>query len=127
MESGRAAITIFRVTDAFWAGLLESVTEIVTAYVPAEVGVPLIVPLEAPVMEKNPRGNPVMVHVNGPVPPVMLGVKPGFAAVGYGTLTVPPGSEVVVIARPVPTVIERACVAVSPVGLVLSVALTVKL
>ncbi len=42
-------------------------------------------------------------------------------------MTTPPGNDVVVMLKPAPITMERALVAVCAVGVVLSVALTVKL
>jgi hypothetical protein len=76
--------------------------------VPVDVGVPLRTPVEG--ARDRPGTLPVMiVHVNGPVPPVSVRVVEGYAV-----FTVPVGNVVVVIAKVV-TVMLSACVAVSPI------------
>ena len=80
-----------RVVEAVCGVLLESVTEIVTLYVPEKVVVPLIKPDD--VLPVIPRGSPDIVHVNGCVPPDVRGWKL------YATAGAPAGRDVVVIAR----------------------------
>jgi len=72
---------------------VESATWKVKVVVPVAVGVPLSVP---PEVRENPEGNvPTTTdHEYGGVPPVACNV-----VCGYGMLTVPLGSEVVVTAR----------------------------
>jgi hypothetical protein len=107
MTSDVEPIANGRVVDAVFCGLLESETEIVTVYVP-ELVVPLIKPLEA--LYVKLRGNPVMVHTNGKVPPDVSGWKL------YGVPDVPCGREVVVMVRPVagPTVKGQVTAAATP-------------
>ncbi len=54
------------------AGAVESVTVIDTVLVPAVVGVPLIAPVDASMV--NPAGRPVADQVYGVVPPLALTV-----------------------------------------------------
>ena len=86
---------------------------------PEAVGVPEIVfPLRVSPVGSEPAE---IDQVYGLVPPLAPRVCE------YALVTRPLGSELVVMVRPDPTTIERACVAVCAVGVVLSVALTVKL
>src|SRR5579863_1407425 len=64
-------------------GVLESVTEIATEYVPPKPVVPLIKPVEG--LIERPRGSPVTLHMNGCVPPDVIGWKL------YGVLVIPAG------------------------------------
>ena len=69
------AIVIDRLLLAVrWAGLLESVTVIVTVLVVAAVGVPAICPVDA--LRVNPAGRPVADQVYGGAPPVAARVTP---------------------------------------------------
>ena len=108
MASDVEPIASVRVVDAVFCGLLESETEIVTVYVP-ELEVPLIKPLEA--LYVKLRGNPVMVHTKGKVPPDVSGWKL------YGVPDVPCGREVVVMVRLAagPTVKGQVAAAATPV------------
>lgn len=100
-------IASVRIADAVFCGLLESDTENVTVYVP-EPEVPLIKPLE--VLYVKLRGNPVIVHTKGKVPPDVSGWKL------YGVPDVPGGREVVVMVRPAagPTVKGQLTAAATP-------------
>ena len=115
-----APTTIERACVAVCAvGVVLSVALTVKLYVPEAVGVPeIVLPLSVRPVGSEPAE---MDHVYGLVPPLAASVCE------YAVLVVPLGRDVVVTPRPAPTTIERACVAVSAVGVVLSVALTVKL
>src|SRR5260370_23904900 len=105
---------ICRLAVAVRWGLVESVTVIAAVLVPpGPLGVPVLTP---PALIESPAGKPVAVKVYGVVPPVAVTV----VAV-YGTPTIPPGSDVVVIVTVVPIVICRFAVVVRWVGLVESV------
>src|SRR5262249_29618704 len=74
--------------------LLESRNVTVTAGLPGELGVPLIVPLADPI--DNPAGSPDAVHEYGGSPPSASIVNE------YETPVVPGGSVVVLILRAAP-------------------------
>ena len=98
--------------------MVESVTVTVTGNVPLEAGVPVITPEVA--LMVNGDGSPVALQANGAVP-----LEAATGAL-YAEPTTPLGSAAVVIVSPVPIVMENCCEAVKCVGLVLSVAVTVK-
>ena len=89
--------------------LLESVTAIVTLYVPAKPVVPLIKPVEGlPLM---PRGSELKAQVNGGVPPDICGWKL------YGTFCIPLGRDVVMMVRVLgPTVKGQVVAAATPLA-----------
>ena len=93
-------------------------TVTVTGKVPLEAGVPVMAP-EVGLMV-NGDGSPVALQANGAVP-----LEAATGAL-YAEPTTPLGSAAVVIVSPVPIVMENCCEAVKCVGLVLSVAVTVK-
>lgn len=97
-------------------GLVESVTVIPTVPELAPVGVPLITPLDALML--NPAGSPVADHVYGVVPPVAATVAL------YAAPALPPGNDAVVMVGGAMIVIARLAVAVRCVGLVESVTVT---
>jgi hypothetical protein len=98
-------IVICRFAVALKWGLVESVTVIAAVLVPAgPVGVPVIWPAA---LIESPAGKPVAVNVYGVVPPVASTV-----VLVYGTPTMPPGNEFVVIAIVEPITICRLAVAV---------------
>jgi hypothetical protein len=89
------AITIDRETDFVWAGLSASVTVAVRLAVPAAVGVPEMIPVDAAKLSPAGRLPALIDHVYGVVPPFAC------STVEYCELTVPEGRLEVVIARPV--------------------------
>jgi hypothetical protein len=86
------ATTSDRVTDFVCAGFSASATVAVRLAVPAAVGVPEIIPLDA--ARVSPAGRlPETDHVYGEAPPVAC------STVEYEVPTVPEGSDVVAIAN----------------------------
>src|SRR5882724_11353148 len=109
-------------------GVVESVTFTVNVDVAAVVGVPVIVPLVAPIDNPAGRAPALMVQVSGDNPPVSAIVWL------YATPTVPAGSEVVVIAGAVvaftlmvklPDVADTAPAVLESVTLIVKVAVPV--
>jgi hypothetical protein len=111
------------VADAVWViGVLESVAVTVKVEtMPGPTGVPVMAPV--PVLRLSPAGSDpeVTAHSTGAVPPVEVSIAPG-----YVTPNCPAGSAVVVTASVGPlTVMDSFFLAVTAVGLVESVAVTV--
>src|SRR4051812_8914775 len=100
-----------------WVGLVESVTCNVTVRVPAEVGVPLMTPVVALIV--NPAGKFVTAQVYGLVPPVAAKVAP------YDVPVIAGDNELVVIVSGATTAMVSVFVAVRRVGLVESVTVIV--
>jgi hypothetical protein len=97
-------------------GLVESVTVTATVLVPAVVGLPLMTPLAASML--NPAGNPVADHTYGVAPPLAL------TGALYAVPVTPPGRDAVVMAIGATIVSDRFLVAVKCVGFVESVTVT---
>src|SRR3982751_6419387 len=97
-----------------WVGLVESVTCSVTVRVPAEVGVPLMTPVVAFIV--NPGGKFVADQVYGAVPPVATAVAL------YDVPLMAGDNELVVIVSGATTARVRVFVAVRGAGLVESAA-----
>ena len=76
---------------AVCGGLLESTTWTVKLDVPVPAGEPVIAPVLAVSVRGEGKAPEMMLHVNGPCPPLSPRVWL------YGVATVPFGSEVVVI------------------------------
>jgi len=88
------AITIDSETDFVWAGFSASVTVAVRLLVPAAVGVPEMIPVDAAKLSPAGRLPELIDQVYGDVPPFAC------STVEYCELTVPEGRLEVPIARP---------------------------